>query len=64
MVALPETSDQSPVPTEGVAAASEAVAAQTVCEGPALAGEGFASRVTVTVAVDAGHTPFTTDHTN
>ncbi len=58
----PESKVQTPVPTEVVLAAIVAVVAQTDCEGPAKAGVGGASFVTVTDETELIHAPFDVVH--
>ena len=61
-IPLPETSVHTPVPTVGVFPAKVAVEAQTVCVVPAFDTEGNGSRVTNTLTVEDGQTPFVILH--
>jgi len=62
--AVPVITVQRPVPIAGVLALRVAVVEHTVCVVPAFDNVGGISRITVTVLVDAGQTPFEIVHTN
>jgi hypothetical protein len=61
-LAAPETTDQLPVPTEGIFPVRVAVVAHIVWLADTVAAEGTASLVTVVVAVDAGQLPLMIRH--
>ena len=62
IVAVPLISDQVPIPSVGVIAASVADDAQTVWLIPGSEGEGGRSRKIETESLTDGHTPFVTVH--
>jgi hypothetical protein len=61
--AFPDTTDQTPVPTEGNAAESVAVSEQTERSGPALGVIGFLETVISSVSLFAGQSPLLIDQT-
>ena len=62
--AFPETTVQTPVPTEGKAAERVAVSAHVARSGPAFGVIGFFETLTVNVSLFAGQSPFVMVHTN
>jgi hypothetical protein len=60
--AVPLTTDQLPVPTDGALPFNVKVVAQMVLLLPALDTVGKSSRVICTVEVDEGQTPLPIDH--
>lgn len=61
-VDVPVSTDQTPVPIAGIFEFKVELDAQIVKSLPALEGVGLESTKTETVLVEAGQTPFTTDH--
>jgi hypothetical protein len=62
IVAAPDTSVQTPVPTAGVLPANVPLVAHKVCDGPAFEALGVASLLIATVDEEAGHKPLEMVH--